>query len=346
MKLKLTFIIIILSFALLESNSQDIHFSHLHSTPLLINPAFAGVFEGDLRVASDYKSQWRSVTTNYQTIYASVDMNTRTVFGTNSAFGFGLELFSDKAGDLNFRNNGVYLSVSGIQSLDRKGHKLLSGGLKFGLMNRSVDFTKIHVFDNEPQIDNGIDNNLWAMDVALGVAWFHELKSKHSYLISASYNHINRPEVGMGLYNENPEAEILYRKLNVNIRGNFIIGKKMNLIPSISLMDQGPHREILMGTFWKYKTYENHRKKKQNMSLFLGVWGRWYFEFDGINGFDAIVASVRLNMNTTAFTFSYDINTSSLSLVSYGRGGPELSITHIAEWRGARKKVHCPTLNF
>lgn len=343
MKVKFTFIfVLILIFTSKQSKSQDIHFSHLHSTPLLINPAFAGVFEGDLRLVSDYKSQWSSVTTNFQTIYASVDMNTRTIHGTNSAFGFGMELFSDKAGDLDFSTNGVHLSFSGLQSLDRKGKKLFTGGMKFGLINRSVDFTKIYAFDNEPQVDNGLNNSFWVMDVSLGLGWFHEYKTSNSYFISASYNHINRPNVGMKLYEEATVEEILFRKFNVNIGADFKIKKRMNLIPSFNFMDQGPHKEILFGTFWKYKAFQSGRNKKQNMSLFLGAWARWYFEFDGINGIDAIIASARLNIKTTSFTFSYDINISSLSLVSYGRGGPELSIIHIAQWRRARRKVYCP----
>ena len=47
--------------------SQDIHFSQFFETPLLRNPALAGIFNGDLRIQGVCRTQWNSVTTPYQT---------------------------------------------------------------------------------------------------------------------------------------------------------------------------------------------------------------------------------------------------------------------------------------
>mgnify|MGYP003704977503 CR=1 FL=1 len=47
--------------------SQDVHFSQIFETPLLRNPSLAGIFKGDIRFQSVYRTQWNSVTTPYQT---------------------------------------------------------------------------------------------------------------------------------------------------------------------------------------------------------------------------------------------------------------------------------------
>src|SRR5690606_29014833 len=48
-------------------NAQDIHFSQFFETPLLRNPALAGIFTGDYRVQLVYRDQWGSVTDGYRT---------------------------------------------------------------------------------------------------------------------------------------------------------------------------------------------------------------------------------------------------------------------------------------
>jgi hypothetical protein len=48
-------------------HAQDIHFSQFFETPLLRNPALAGIFTGDYRVQMVYRDQWGSVTDGYRT---------------------------------------------------------------------------------------------------------------------------------------------------------------------------------------------------------------------------------------------------------------------------------------
>lgn len=56
-----------------NSFSQDIHFSQFFETPLLRNPALAGIFGGDFRIQGVYRNQWNSVTVPYQTASLNVE---------------------------------------------------------------------------------------------------------------------------------------------------------------------------------------------------------------------------------------------------------------------------------
>ncbi len=344
-KLLLIHLSMILVFSL---KAQDIHFSHIHATPMLLNPAMTGMFDGDLRLLADFKSQWKSVGTDYRTMYAAVDLKTRTIFGTNSGFGVGLEVYSDKAGDLAFRNYGALLNVSGMQTLDGyNGKKMISVAGKIGFLGQSVDFSKIYSFENDPLV-NDVNNNTLSLDISLGLGWFHEMKhSGHMYYLGVSANHINRPRVDFGLDMTGYTHDELHRKFIIHAGADFKMTKKNYLQPSLIFMDQGPHREITIGTFWKYSTGKTKIQREKKPAFSFGAWARWYSEFDGTNGIDAVIGSFKMNMNNTAITLSYDVNISSLAVATQGRGGPEISLIQTTEWRkGNRRRVHCPSLNW
>ena len=55
--------------------SQDIHFSNWQMSPLNLNPAQTGLFEGDGRLIFNYRTQWRSVQVPYNTFSFGGDFN-------------------------------------------------------------------------------------------------------------------------------------------------------------------------------------------------------------------------------------------------------------------------------
>ncbi|MEM6697047.1 MAG: type IX secretion system membrane protein PorP/SprF, partial [Bacteroidota bacterium] len=59
-------LIIAVSLSLSRVSAQDIHFSQIGYSPLNLNPALTGIFEGDMRFTGNYRQQWNPVV-NYQT---------------------------------------------------------------------------------------------------------------------------------------------------------------------------------------------------------------------------------------------------------------------------------------
>ena len=53
--------------------SQDIHYSQFYNSPLNLNPANTGMFDGDFRFAANQRTQWRSVTVPFSTFSLSAD---------------------------------------------------------------------------------------------------------------------------------------------------------------------------------------------------------------------------------------------------------------------------------
>jgi hypothetical protein len=55
---KIFLILVVLTASFTEVCAQDLHFSQFFETPLLCNPALAGIFTGDYRIQGVYRDQW------------------------------------------------------------------------------------------------------------------------------------------------------------------------------------------------------------------------------------------------------------------------------------------------
>lgn len=69
MKRYLTLIFLLLT--AIASFAQDPHFSQYFASPLSLNPACTGFFDGDLRLAVNERRQWYNVGSGYNTTVGS-----------------------------------------------------------------------------------------------------------------------------------------------------------------------------------------------------------------------------------------------------------------------------------
>jgi len=72
MKKTIAILSILVNLSLLIS-AQDPHFSQFFASPLTLNPAFTGKFDGTVRAAGNYRNQWPAFNDVYTTFTASVD---------------------------------------------------------------------------------------------------------------------------------------------------------------------------------------------------------------------------------------------------------------------------------
>lgn len=340
------FTILILSVSILFTQSvqaQDIHFAHLHATPTLLNPSMTGLFNGDLRFNGNYRSQWNGFTNGYSTCAASADMKL-AVLENKSAIGGGLILTSDKAGDLDLSTTSIHGSLSFMKALDATGRNFISFGIQNSFTNSHLDYSKIVAFDSEPVIMDGT-SRYW--DISTGVSYYTGFGRDNMMYIGGGIFHINKPNTSMykksGLY---PRVD-LDRKYLVHGGADIRLSKVTRIKPTFIYMDQGPHKEINVGSFLKYK---NNRGlvDKNPFALYVGGWVRWYVEAD-VAGVDAWITAVRLDYKDLTMTLSFDTNISSLARASYGRGGTEFSVTKIMDWernKVKKQKLKCPAISY
>src|ERR1700748_693719 len=80
-----------------RARAQDIHFSQFYETPLLRNPALAGIFTGDYRIQTIFRDQWNNINNAYRT--GSLSGEYKWACGKGNDFlTTGMEILYDNAG--------------------------------------------------------------------------------------------------------------------------------------------------------------------------------------------------------------------------------------------------------
>src|SRR5688572_8283353 len=81
------------------SAAQDPNFSQFFASPLTLNPALTGKFDGVYRIAGNYRNQWPSINNAYTTATVSADFSIlKNRISELDQFGIGLMGFTDRAG--------------------------------------------------------------------------------------------------------------------------------------------------------------------------------------------------------------------------------------------------------
>lgn len=320
-----------------SAQGQDVHFSQFYMSPLTMNPSLAGA-QNDLQANLNYKSQWGSVSSSpYSTVGASFDMCVNRNKNTKGILAFGINVFSDRAGDGNLGTTQANLSVAYHARLNK--FNLIGGGLQAGYFQRSVNASALKwgnqydgtmynsaILTTEPA---GAASPVSSPDFSAGIAWTfnneatamrvtgdNELKA----CVGFSVMHAGRPDYSFYTVT----ADKLFIKYVVH--GNAVIGLKNSnvaFVPGFMYAMQGPSQEILAGSLIRFNVGMD--------SKYTGFRNGSAFSFGGyLRARDAIVAAVQLDYANYSIGFSYDINTSSLTTASGGRGGMELSLRYVA----------------
>ena len=166
----------ILSISTLLLQGQDIHFSQYFSSPLTLNPANTGNFNGNIRLVANYRSQWGSFTVPYQTFSGSADFAMLKGKLNGDFFGLGILFYHDIAGDSRLGTLNSALSLAYHKTLGDK--MLMSVGAQVGFMQNRIDYTDL-VFDNEYFFGDGntgenfTSDNFLNLDVNAGINWYY-----------------------------------------------------------------------------------------------------------------------------------------------------------------------------
>ena len=87
-------------------SAQDPNFSQFFASPLTLNPALTGKFDGSFRVAGNYRNQWPTINTAFRTATASFDIAIlQNKLPYNDQFGVGVMGFTDRSA------NGIDWSI-------------------------------------------------------------------------------------------------------------------------------------------------------------------------------------------------------------------------------------------
>lgn len=327
---KVLFILLLLALSP-KIKAQDAHLSMYDAAPLFLNAGLTGVFEGGWRLHGQYRTQWKSVNFKpYTSALLSFDMPIKK-------WGIGFQVHNFRAGFGNFNVLQGLVSLGYNLSLDKRRNHNIAFGLQAGAAQKSVEHQLLS-FNNQYTLTNGggFDNT-----VVSGESFGSQslvvpvTNASFLYYYAKQQSKLN-PFVGLSAFNLIEPVETFYEQDNrLPIRYYLHLGTRINitelfyLLPKVLLMQQENFSEQT------YALEAGYFMKGSETYLLGGLIYR---------NKDAMIATIGAKKENIVVKVGYDINVSSLSSVSTGRGGFELSLTYINNKNKPKIEKICPRL--
>ncbi|MEP6675485.1 MAG: PorP/SprF family type IX secretion system membrane protein [Ferruginibacter sp.] len=328
--------LVVLPIALLLTlciQAQDPHFSQFFASPLTLNPAFTGKFDGLWRVAFNHRDQWPSIPKAYVTSSGSVDFGImKKRIPENDTWGIGISGLSDASANDILKLNYGSLSMSYHKALDENGYNTIGAGFQATYSSLVLDITKLTFEDMLTQngftgttsdiITNGANQNY--VDVNAGVLYSGSTNGQNNFYLGASMYHINRPKVGF-----KDKNWYLTGRVTVHGGGSFPVSDQLTVHAFAIEQLQNKASETVVGA----ALAANVNGDVDNpTSVYIGSWVRFN---------DAVIPYIGLEFAGFRIGASYDLNVSNLKAATASRGGSEFSIIYVKRPPDS-KGIPCP----
>lgn len=312
--------------------SQDIHFSQMMETPLFVNPANTGFFNGYFRAIANYRNQWSPMGKPYQTVGVSLDGGLFKSKKRKAFVGLGLTVFNDRAGYANLSKTTALLNVSGVLRSGKRS--VISVGLGGGADATNGNYTKLtyaNQFDgnkidpDRPTGESVVYRQFTTTDIAAGMAYEYtkvRVDEDHddikSFRISASAFHLNRAkqEYGAGSSYRMPVKLVGALTSRIDFEDT-----KFSITPGVLVQKQAEAWQMLAGSYIKYRTGVGTKVTGQKTVNAMGL-GMYY------RTKDAFIAKLLYEMGDYAIGLAYDFNVSGYRTASRYMGGFEISLRY------------------
>ena len=318
------------------SSAQDPNFSQFFASPLTLNPALTGKFDGVYRFAINYRNQWPSISNAYTTGTASLDLGImKNNIPEYDQFGIGIMGFTDRAGNGAIVSNYLALSVAYHKALDENGWNQIGLGFQGTFVNKHLDITKLNFEDQltsngftgvTSEIFNQNQLDVKYFDLNIGALYNGTSNGANNFYLGASVYHVNRPKESFqgGNY-------LLEPRLTIQAGGMVPLGENNALHFSAIHSRQANATNTEFGGAYMLNVNQD---PSNPTNLYLGSWYRFG---------DAIIPYVGLEFGEFQIGATYDVNTSSLKPASNMRGGAEISLIYIKKHTDPNaKKLNCP----
>lgn len=306
--------------------AQDFHYSMFNSSPLTLNPACTGVFDGDLRTTDNYRTQWSSVSTPYKTMSLAVDAPIlKKKMKSEDFFAVGFVFNNDNAGTSHIKTNMYNGSLSYTKYMGGKKSSYITLGYQAGYCVRTISLGGLQ-WDSQYSDAGGYDPSLPTgeagggaaafFDMSTGVLWNYRISSAVQGYVGGAMLHIMRPNYGFESGDKVYRKYVVHTAMNKEIRNT-----NLTLVPNAQLALQGPTMLLDVGINFKYLLEDKSRytNNQSGKSITFGVAHRWK---------DAIMGSVRYDYGPVGVGFCYDVNVSRLVPATTLRGAMEFMLIY------------------
>lgn len=336
---KILFALLIASACVTDVFAQDPHFSQFFASPLTLNPAYTGKFDGLVRVAGNYRNQWPSINNAFTTGTISADFSIlENKIPETDRFGIGFIGLTDRNGNGILQNNHLGASIAYHKGLDEDGFHQIGIGFQGVYTNKRLDLTQAKFEDmlttsgftgvTQEVFSNYNELKLNYVDLNAGIMYSGSTTDDNFFYFGISGYHLNKPKESF-----RGADYVLNSRFAIHGGAYFPIGDNMNLHTSIIHQRQaGSANETVGGAAIGY-VVPGATDYEKPTTFYAGAWYRLK---------DALIPYLGLEWKDFRLGVTYDVNTSSLKTASNLRGGVEISLIYIKQRNTNGKPIKCP----
>ena len=317
-------------------HAQDPNFSQFFVSPLTLNPALTGKFDGVFRVAGNYRNQWPTINNAYITSTASVDASIlKNKIPEFDQFGVGILALTDKSANGILQDNYAAISLAYHKALDENGYHQVGLGFQGAYTNKRLDVYKAHFADQltangwtgiTSEVFTQQQLNVSYFDMNLGLLYNGTTNGSNNIYFGASMYHVNRHKESF-----HGAEYLLAPRLTLQGGGMVPVGQYNAFHFSALYSRQADAVNTVLGGAYMLNVNQDDSRPT---NLYLGSWFR-------LN--DAIIPYVGLEFGDLRLGATYDVNISSLKPGSNMRGGAEISLIYVKQPSDPNsRKLNCP----
>lgn len=259
-----------------HAKAQDPQFSQFFSSPLTLNPALTGNFNGTMRAVANIRSQNADYANAYNTKTASVDFPILSrLIRQNDQLSMGILLLSDQTGNKVITQNNLGLSLAYMKGLDEEQKRSITLGFQMNYSNRRFNTANAQFEDQltpggftNPSGDALLSKNLSqsAMDVNAGILYQYNPTTENHYYIGASLFNILGSQKGFS-------NQTMLAGLRKSLHGGMYspLGYNGTLHASFHFQQQQNVNRLQLGGAYSYFIKEALRSY---VEIYLGAWYR------------------------------------------------------------------------
>lgn len=322
--------------------AQDQHFSQYFASPLTLNPALTGLYQGRYRMSFVYRDQWRQSLDNpYSTFSGAADFRyfvNPKKRAYKDAFGAGVLFYSDRVTEVNFSTNQIMLSGAYHKSLSRNNEQTLSLGFQLGVVQRNISYDQLTFedeFNGTTGYDNGTsgerlpENNFAFGDYQIGLNYSYTPRNGMAVYAGAAIHHLTEPEQSFYFELTRDEdirvSNTLFRKYSAYVNFKIPVGRDIQVSPRALVYAQGPHLAFNTGANVRFLV-----NASRGSAIHIGTWVRPTRSLDELM-LDSAIAFFGVEYNNFLIGMSYDLGLDQLKTDRRHQGAFELSVAYLGQ---------------
>lgn len=314
------------------AGAQDPHFSNYRHSPLSLNPALAGFYNGGYRASFNYRNQWSILPEPFVTFSAGIDM---PIYVRDTKFAGGLYFLNDKSGSPELSVTKVFANFGYM--LESNEHTI---GFSFqpGYVMKSIssglslpDQYNPQTGEFDPDMPTGeplFNDAVNYLDMNAGLVYGLNLRT-FKPKVGVAFFHLTQPQEN---FLKDSEENKVRMRMAIHANFKYFVKDEIFVDPHIYTTSVSGVSNTIIGVNGGYR----FEKGSVLENAFFGIASR--------NGFsenpDAVILSLGAGIAGFDVAFGYDINVSDLKTNSGSNRSFEVSLLYTApSTRILKKKI-------